>query len=66
MVLCSYVLVCSVAYYPGQLVLGFCMVGAEEAHLSGVGDTIRMLMHHFRELKKCPAAKVVAFRKVRL
>jgi len=25
-----------------------------------------MLMHHFRELKKCPAAKVVAYRKVRL
>jgi hypothetical protein len=46
--------------------LGGNMTGAEEAHLSGVGNTIRMVMHHFIELKKCPTAKQVAFRKARL
>ena len=46
--------------------LGACMFGGEEAHLSGVGNTIRMVMHHFIELKRCPAAKEVAYRKVRL
>ena len=66
LVLWSYVLVCSVAYDPGQLMLGACMFGGEEAHLSGVGNTIRMVMHHFIELKKCPAAKEVAYRKARL
>jgi hypothetical protein len=46
--------------------LGSSMTGAEEAHLSGVGNTIRMVMHHFIELKRCPSAKEVAFRKARL
>lgn len=64
----SYVLMflCSVACYPGRLMLGGSMTGAEEAHLSGVGNTIRMVMHHFIELKRCPVAKEVAFRKARL
>ena len=66
MVLCSYVLVCSVAYYPGHLMLGSCLTGAEEAHLSGVGNTIRMVMSHFIELKRCSVAKEIAYRKVRL
>ena len=41
-------------------------IGAEEAHLSGVGNTIRMVMHDFIELNRCSFAKQVAFRKARL
>ena len=46
--------------------VGRSLIGADEAHLSGVGNTIRMVMHHFIELKRCPVAKEVAFRKARL
>ena len=66
MFLCSCVLVCSVAYYPGHLMVGGFLPGTEEAHLSGVGNTIRMVMSHFIELKRCSVAKEIAFRKVRL
>ncbi len=65
-VLCSYVLLCSVAYYPGHLMVGAFLPGAEEAHLTGVGNTIRMVMHHFIGLKRCAVTKEIAFRKVRL
>ena len=64
-VLCSYVLVCSVAYYPGQLRLGATSLGSEKALYSGIGNTIRMVMKHFIDLKKCKNDKQVAFRKVR-
>ena len=57
---------CFVANFPGQLMIGTGIIGgAGEAHLSGVGNTIRMVMSHFIELKRCPAAKEVAFRKAR-
>jgi len=64
-VLCSYVLVCSVAYYPGLLRLGAISLGSEEAQYSAIGNTIRMVMSKFIDLKKCQNAKQVAFRKVR-
>ena len=63
-VLCSYVLVCSVAYYPGDIVVGPFSRGALEAHLTGLGHTIRMVMHHLIGLKRCAVAKEIAFRKV--
>ena len=50
---------------PGQLLVGSSHI-AEEAHLSGIGNTIRMVVGHFIELARCPAAKAVAFRKARL
>ena len=77
---CSYLTVCSNGLLPtkllvdalrflqksGHLMLGVCLTGAEEAHLSGVGNTIRMVMSHFIELKRCAVTKEIAFRKVRL
>ena len=50
---------------PGRLSVG-CTHVADEAHLSGVGNIIRMVMSHFIELKRCPEAKRIAFRKARL
>ena len=50
----------------GQLVIGNNAIISDEAHLSGVGNSIRMVMSHFIELKKCADAKSVAFRKARL
>ena len=49
---------------PGRLLLG-CSNIVEDAHITAVGNVIRMVCHHFLELRKCPAAKSVAFRKVR-
>ena len=49
----------------GQLVIGVTSAGTREAHLSGVGNTIRMVMGHFVELKRCRHTKQVAFRKAR-
>lgn len=63
MFLCSCVF--CVAYYPGLLRLGAIAVGSEEAQYGGIGNTIRMVMKHFIDLKKCQNAKQVAFRKVR-
>ena len=50
---------------PGRLLVGSHQ-GAEEAHLSGLGNTIRMVMSHFIEMRRCPHAKNIAFRKARL
>jgi hypothetical protein len=50
----------------GQLAVGEISTAAtREAHIIGVGNTIRMVMHHFIELKRCEHAKQVAFRKAR-
>ena len=50
----------------GQLAVGeISTATTREAHLIGVGNTIRMVMHHFIALKKCEHAKQVAFRKAR-
>lgn len=71
MVLCSgvadlMVLCCGVAITgPGRLLLGGSL-HAEEATLSGLGNSIRMMMSHFVELKRCPVARKIAFRKARL
>ena len=46
--------------------VGAFLPGAVEAHLTGVGNTIRMVMHHFIGLKRCAVTKEIAFRKVRL
>ena len=67
----SYVLVvmvlCCGVYIidPGQLVTGHSYV-SEDAHLAGIGNTIRMVMSHYIELKRCEVAKTVAFRKASL
>ena len=50
---------------PGLLFLG-CDGVSEEAHLSAVGNAIRMVLAHFVELKRCPAARQIAFRKAGL
>ena len=63
MLLCSYVLVAITG--PDHPLLGSTTAGTLEAHLKGVGNTIRMVMGHFIELKRCPHAKEVAFRKAR-
>ena len=66
----SYVLMflCSVPYIcgPGRLQFGPSDVGGEEAQFSAVGSVIRMVLGHFRGLKKCPHLKQVASRKARL
>ena len=61
MLLLSHALMCS-----GQLAVGEISTAAtREAHIIGVGNTIRMVMRHFIELKRCEHAKQVAFRKAR-
>ena len=60
MLLLSHALMCS-----GQLAVGEISILTREAHIIGVGNTIRMVMHHFIELKRCEHAKQVAFRKAR-
>ena len=60
MLLLSHALMCS-----GQLAVGEISTGTREAHIIGVGNTIRMVMRHFIELKRCEHAKQVAFRKAR-
>ena len=49
----------------GQLLIGDFTPGTLEAQLSSVGNTIRMVMGHFVELKRCRHTKQVAFRKAR-
>jgi hypothetical protein len=49
----------------GQLLIGDFTAGTLEAHLSSLGHTIRMVMGHFVDLKRCPHMKQVAFRKAR-
>jgi hypothetical protein len=61
MLLLSHALMCS-----GQLAVGEIQTATtREAHIIGVGNTIRMVMHHFIILKKCRFAKDIAFRKAR-
>ena len=61
MLLLSHALMCS-----GQLALGEISTAMKrDAHIIGVGNTIRMVMHHFITLKKCEHLKQVAFRKAR-
>ena len=60
MLLLSHALMCS-----GQLAVGEISTGTREAHIIGVGNTIRMVMRHFIDLKRCEHAKQVAFRKAR-
>jgi hypothetical protein len=60
MLLLSHALMCS-----GQLAVGVIPSATREAHIIGVGNTIRMVMGHFIILKKCRFAKEVAFRKAR-
>ena len=40
--------------------------GVDNAHITGVGNCIRMVMSHFIALKKCGEARRVAFRKASL
>ena len=51
---------------PGRLQLGATGIGGEEAQYSAIGTVIRMVMSHYRTLKKCFHLKQVSTRKARL